>query len=230
MSWEKTFVDRLSEVEIPNVFNPYRHRCDVHDLEGAALIRRCNLEAVLSSRHAMKVDSIWFGRDLGYRGGRRTGLALTDEVAMLSVARCSVETRGIAKATRGSLVAERTAATIWSLISRLPRPPMLWNAFPLHPHQPEEPFTNRAHTKRERRETAWTIEALVERLGCPKLIAIGNDASKALGDLGFEHQTVRHPSYGGQRQFLESMEQIHGLNAAGRSNVGSGPIDVSVAI
>jgi len=24
-------------------------------------------------------NTIWMGRDLGYRGGRRTGLALTDE-------------------------------------------------------------------------------------------------------------------------------------------------------
>lgn len=28
------------------------------------------------------VDAIWIGRDLGYRGGRRTGLALTDDVHM----------------------------------------------------------------------------------------------------------------------------------------------------
>lgn len=211
MSWEKTFVDRLAEVEISNVFNPYRHRCDVHDLEDAAQIRRRNLEAVLTARHAMKVDSIWFGRDLGYRGGRRTGLALTDEVAMFAVAAPSGGALKIAKATRGSPVAERTAAVIWSLISRLRRPPMLWNAFPFHPHEPEAPFTNRAHTARERLETAWAIGDLVDRFGSPKLIAIGNDASKALSDLGFKHETARHPSYGGQREFIETMERIHSL-------------------
>ena len=27
-----------------------------------------------------ELDAIWVGRDLGYRGGRRTGLALTDDV------------------------------------------------------------------------------------------------------------------------------------------------------
>ncbi|KRA82557.1 uracil-DNA glycosylase [Altererythrobacter sp. Root672] len=216
MSWERTFVDRLAEVEISNVFNPYRHHCDVHDLDDAALIRRRNLETVLSARHAMKVDSIWFGRDLGYRGGRRTGLALTDEVAMFSVVCASNRVLRIAKATHGSPVAERTAAVIWSLIHRLPRPPMLWNAFPFHPHEPEAPFTNRAHTARERRETAWTIEALVERFDSPKLIAIGNDASKALADLGFKHETARHPSYGGQREFIETMERIHDLRPSVR--------------
>lgn len=219
MSWERAFLDRLAEVEFPNVFNPYRHHCDVHDLDNAVLIRRRNLETVLRSRHEMKVDSIWFGRDLGYRGGRRTGLALTDEVTMLSLASTSGEAKAFSKATQGSPVAERTAGFIWSFISRLPRPPMLWNAFPFHPHEPDAPFTNRSHTARERRQTAWAIEALVERLGCRQLVAIGNDASKALSDLDFKHELVRHPSYGGQRQFLETMERIHDLKPA----VGQAP-------
>ena len=211
MSWEQAFIDRLAEVEISNVFNPYRHRCDVHDLDNAAPIRRNNLEIVLKARHAMSVDSIWFGRDLGYRGGRRTGLALTDEVTMHTMVGPLGMPLRIAKATHGTPIAERTAAVIWNLIKRLPRAPMLWNAFPFHPHEREAHFTNRAHTARERRETAWSIEALVERFNGPKLIAIGNDASKALSDLGFTHENARHPSYGGQREFIETMERLHDL-------------------
>jgi hypothetical protein len=211
MSWERAFVDSLAGVKISSVFNPYFDRCDVHDLVDAAQIRRNNLEAVLSARRAANVESIWFGRDLGYRGGRRTGLALTDEVWMFSVACASNKADGIARATQGPPVAERTAAVIWSVINRLRQPPMLWNAFPFHPHEPGLPFTNRAHTTRERRETAWTIEALVDKFGKPRLIAIGNDASKALSDLGFVHETARHPSYGGQREFVETMERIYGL-------------------
>jgi hypothetical protein len=214
MSWERNFVDRLASVKISGVFNPYCDRCEIHDLADAAQIRRQNLEIVLNARHATKVKSIWFGRDLGYRGGRRTGLALTDEVWMFSVACASEKVRDIARATHGSPVAERTAAVIWSVISRLPQPPVLWNAFPLHPHEPGSPLTNRAHTMRERRETAWTIEALVERFDNPRLVAIGNDASKALSDLGFQHETARHPSYGGQRDFVEAMERIHSLEPA----------------
>lgn len=215
MSWEQTFVTRLASVKISNVFNPYCDRCEVHDLADAARIRRRNLETILNARQAAKIDSIWFGRDLGYRGGRRTGLALTDEVAMFSVVSPFNRTAKIARATHGTPVAERTAAVIWSMINRLPRAPMLWNAFPFHPHEPGSPFTNRAHTTKERRETAWTIEALIERFDNPRLIAIGNDASKALTDLGFDHEITRHPSYGGQREFIETMERIHGLEAQG---------------
>jgi hypothetical protein len=214
MSWEQSFVDELAKTEISNVFNPYRDRCSVHDVDAAAAIRKRNLEAVLERRWSTAIDSIWFGRDLGYRGGRRTGLALTDEVTMFSEAMGSGFTNVIARATHGCPVAERTAAVIWSVIERIRRPPLLWNAFPFHPHQPLLPFTNRAHTTREREKTAWAIEALVERFGKPKLIAIGNDASKALEGLGFAHETVRHPSYGGQREFIVAMERIHGLASA----------------
>jgi len=211
MSWEKAFVSRLADVKISNVFNPYSDRCEIYDLADAARIRRRNLETVLKARHADKIESIWFGRDLGYRGGRRTGLALTDEVTMFTDTSPFNRAIRIARATHGSPVAERTAAVIWSVIGRLSRAPMLWNAFPFHPHEPESPFTNRAHTTKERRETAWAIESLIEHFNGPRLIAIGNDASKALADLGFAHETARHPSYGGQREFVETMERIHGL-------------------
>lgn len=211
MSWEQTFIARLAGVKISNVFNPYCDRCEVHDLADAAKIRRKNLELVLRARRAARIDSIWFGRDLGYRGGRRTGLALTDEISMFADRSPFNRAAKIARATHGSPVAERTAAVIWSVINRLPRAPMLWNAFPFHPHEPGSPFTNRAHTTKERRETAWTIEALIEHFDGPRLIAIGNDASKALTDLGFSHDIARHPSYGGQREFVETMERIYDL-------------------
>lgn len=204
-------VARLAEVRLPSVFNPYADQCGVHDLPEAAAIRRANLLIALERGQSDGVDAIWFGRDLGYRGGRRTGLALTDELNMLDVRHHPQWRAAAAKATKGVVVSERTAAVIWSMIRRLARPPLLWNAFPLHPYDANSQLSNRAHSSRERRETAWTIEVLVERYNRPRLIAIGNDASKALSQLGFDHETVRHPSYGGQREFIESMERLHEL-------------------
>src|SRR5471030_1838685 len=73
------FVNALSELKLDNVFNPYADTCPVHDRSDAVSARRRNLRGYLKAAAAIGVDTIWMGRDLGYRGGRRTGLALTDE-------------------------------------------------------------------------------------------------------------------------------------------------------
>ena len=74
----KTFVDELKSYQGNNVFNPYADLCTIYDKFNAADIRRNNLRLTLDSFLQTGVDSIWIGRDLGHRGGRRTGLALTD--------------------------------------------------------------------------------------------------------------------------------------------------------
>jgi len=72
------FVKALAEFSLDNVFNPYADTCSVHDRAGAAASRRKNLRSYLQAVSDLGADTIWMGRDLRYRGGRRTGLALTD--------------------------------------------------------------------------------------------------------------------------------------------------------
>src|SRR3546814_15412844 len=77
----------------------------------------------------MAVDAVWIGRDLGYRGGRRTGLALTDDIHVEQHAqRWSVRAE---RQTVGEAVAERTAAVIWGMRDQIEQPVCLWNGFPL---------------------------------------------------------------------------------------------------
>ena len=73
----KTFVSALAAADLPSVFNPWRDRCELHDRRDAAARRRSNLERVLSAALDVQVETIWVARDLGYRGGRRTGVPLT---------------------------------------------------------------------------------------------------------------------------------------------------------
>jgi hypothetical protein len=73
------FVETLADMSFTDAFNPYSESCDDFDHDDAPAIRRQNLKLVLDAAIERKVDSIWIARDLGYRGGRRTGLALTDE-------------------------------------------------------------------------------------------------------------------------------------------------------
>ena len=82
----------------------------VHDLEDAPSRRSEALLDLLEMVVATEIDALWIGRDLGHRGGRRTGLALTDDVHLtIHATRWSVS---IERATTGLMVAERTAAVI----------------------------------------------------------------------------------------------------------------------
>ena len=133
------FVDSVSRLSFENTFNPYSNRCGVHDVRDAPQLRSQTLLRVLEVAEGLDVDSIWVGRDLGYRGGRRTGLAFTDDVHIDEYARrWGISVR---QPTSGGTYAERTATVVWRVLSRIALPVFLWNVFPLHPHEPGNPFS-----------------------------------------------------------------------------------------
>ena len=203
------FVESLSELEFENTFNPYSNQCDVHDLHGAPHCRKRTLLSMLEAATQRKIDSLWIGRDLGYRGGRRTGLAFTDDVHMQAHARRWSIVTG--SPTRGNPVAERTAAVIWRVLLQVSEPVFLWNVFPLHPHEPGNPFSNRPHKSRERRAGEELLSQLIALLHPRRLVAIGNDAGQTARRLCDRDRViqVRHPSHGGQTRFLTQMKELY---------------------
>jgi hypothetical protein len=97
---------------------------------------------------AAEVECVWLGRDCGYRGGRRTGIALPDELH-LDALQHHLGIDGIAKATVGSPITERTATHVWKAILEVNAKVFLWNIFPFHPFEPGNPMSNSRHTARE---------------------------------------------------------------------------------
>jgi hypothetical protein len=166
------------------------------------------LEAAVES----EIDAVWIGRDLGYRGGRRTGLALTDDVHLpVHATRWNVS---VERATEGSPVAERTAAVIWSMLVSVTARVFLWNVFPLHPHEPGNPLSNRAHRPLERQAGEEVLADIIGMLRPRRLVAIGNDATRSalkMAGTGSVVQ-VRHPSYGGQRDFIQQVACVYNLS------------------
>lgn len=207
----KSFAAALAKTRLPSVFNPYSERCALHDRSDAARVRTRNLVRFLEAALAARADTMWVARDLGYRGGRRTGLPLTDEIHL---GQAAALLGGIAldRATRGPVVAERTAAIVWRVLSRVGQPAVLWNIFPLHPHERDDPFSNRCHTRAERDVTWPLLTALIDMIRPRRIVAIGKDAGLALGGLEIPIHVVRHPSYGGQSEFIAGLCQVYGLD------------------
>lgn len=210
MKTPASFVDALSTVELEDTFNPYRDICPIHDAQDAVEHRRRNLRRCLESALDANVDTIWIARDLGYMGGRRTGIPLTDEAHLADAERLFGGIK-LERATTGPSLAERTATITWQLLAEIGRPVMLWNVFPLHPHAPKSPMTNRCHRRSEREATWPFLLALIEMLQPNRLVAIGRDAGAALDGLDIPVSNVRHPSYGGQPEFIAGIQAIYHL-------------------
>lgn len=208
----RDFVRMVAELEFENAFNPYSDVCPDFDRPDAAAVRRDNLKMVLEAALERGVETVWVARDLGYRGGRRTGLALTDEVHLDAHGRL-LGVNGLDRSTKGPAVAERTATVIWRMLMSIGQPVFLWNVFPLHPHEPGRPMSNRCHTKAERVACKHIMIQLLDLLAPDAVLAIGRDAESALADLGIVAAKVRHPSYGGQAEFVDGISRQYGLMA-----------------
>jgi uracil-DNA glycosylase len=213
MKTPKSFAKALSQLRLPSVFNPYVDCCPVYDRPDAPHVRRRNLVRCLEAALSVRIDTIWIARDLGHRGGRRTGVPLTDEVHLVQA---GVLLGGIAldRATRGPAVAERTAAIVWSVLSHIGEPTFLWNIFPFHPHEPDQPFSNRCHTRAERDATWPLLTALIAMIRPQRIVAIGQHAGMALAGIDIPVRVVRHPSYGGQAEFIAGVQRIYGFETS----------------
>jgi uracil-DNA glycosylase len=211
MSAARQFVAAVRSIAFPDVFNPYSDHCAIYDMPGAAVKRSEALCGILEADATNGVHSLWIGRDLGHRGGRRTGLALTDDPHVSAhTARWGVETN---RWTKGQPVKERTAAVAWQVLERIDLPIFLWNVFPLHPHEPERPFTNRSHRARERAAGEDMLSELVSLLRPKVVVALGAVAARSSERIAPALAVrVRHPSYGGQSEFLSQMSHLYGLS------------------
>lgn len=204
------FIDQLAAINLENVFNPYADKCDVHDLADGPGRRRSNLRNALRSAVDGSTESVWMARDLGYRGGRRTGLALTDEAHLPDFSAFNKNIL-IRKATKGPIVAERTAKVIWNVLGRMSDPVFLWNVFPFHPHLPGNPMSNRCHTALELKACDHIFNEMLDIVRPYKIIAIGANAHTSLRKKGIHGVCVRHPSYGGQNIFINQIERVYSI-------------------
>jgi uracil-DNA glycosylase len=205
------FISSLQALEFRNVFNPYKDICELADDRNSPRKRRDNLMKVLRSGRENADVSLWIGRDLGYLGGRRTGVALTDEQMLPRYAKV-LGVDYLERPTVGSGALERTAKTVVCEMEKVGRRIITWNVFPFHPHLEGNPHSNRCHSRAERNAALFSLEWMIDFISPREIVGIGLDAAKTLQtELCVKAQHVRHPSYGGIRDFRAGIASLYSL-------------------
>ena len=202
------FCGELATLRLPNCFNPYSDQCPVWDADNAAEHRLRTLESLLRAAEHTDVDALWVGQDLGYNGGRRTGLAFTDDIHV----QIHCQRWGVSgdRTTKGRPISERSASVIWRALAPLPQKIFLWNVFPLHPHRPNEAFSNRTHSRKERIVGQEFLQAIIALIKPTKIVAIGTHAYQTVARIDSRSvHRFRHPSYGGQNTFLSQVAELY---------------------
>jgi hypothetical protein len=136
------------------------------------------------------------GEAPGFRGMRITGVPFTNR-GMFEGPANSFGLFGPGKGyvlppDAAGVPAEPTATVMWQVLAELEFLPLLWSAFPWHPHLPGIPF--------------W--QALAEIFAVQTVIAVGNVAHHSLQRSGLDVPKVRHPSHGGRSGFKRGLEQL----------------------
>jgi len=200
------FVERVLNLQFEHHFNPYTDVCSQHDLTGAHQLRRENLRAYLHALQFIPIETAWIGRDLGYRGGRRTGLPLTDE-ENLPLFQTTYKTAPLKKATQTATVKELTAKEIWRILPKYSPPPLLWNVVPLHPHKSDNPMSNRSYSPAAAQQSVQLLNILLMHFKPKTILALGRGAHEELARLKIASVYVRHPSHAGQAAFRAGLQK-----------------------
>ncbi len=200
------FVERLAgEAGSPQLGNPYAGR--------GGEDRRANLCLYLSRMAAIHPSVLLVGEAPGYRGCARTGVPFTSESLLLSEPSpfgLFGTSAGFRACPSAAPRDEATASAVWVTLARLKRPPLLWNALPLHPHQADRPLSNRTPTPSEVARGEPFLRDMMALFDIERLVAVGNQSAVALQAWGIRADRVRHPSHGGRRLFAAQLEALLG--------------------
>jgi len=203
----KDFIEELSNEKLDgNAFNQYSR--DLH----ANSIRRRNLFLYLKQMLEIKPQILLVGEAPSYQGCRLTGVPFGSEFIILNgVEEVGLfgESKGYQKTGEFEKVRKEPSATIvWGELKNYRPVPLIWNAFPFHPHKIGDAFSNRTPTSGELKIGERFIQRLLGIFEIEKVIALGNKADKTLENMGIICSKVRHPAQGGKAQFVAGLNLL----------------------
>jgi len=180
------------------VFNQYEDDNTLNNL-------RQFLDYLLKHRHGV----LLLGEAPGYRGCRLTGIPFTSgSVIRESIHEIFRQIGGEIKLAK--VDTEATASIFWEFFGTNRPIPILWNAFPFHPHIADDPETNRKPTRLEIEEGKRYLEMLCGIFRPRRLCSLGRVGQVILSNMFPKHEItyIRHPSRGGKKAFNKGMEKV----------------------
>lgn len=212
--------------ELDLVFNPWTKSDGQYDIgEEAPKIRCENLRKYLLMRE--NANYILIAEAPGYQGCHFSGIPMTSERLFKNhkdifkgMKRSSnpQKSMGQPKTVQKDGFAEPTATIVWELmVNELCIEPdnfVLWNTFAFHPHEKSNLLSNRTpchHELKLGRKVLDEFLKLFPTQNTRKIIAVGNVAKATTVNFGYaieEECCVRHPAYGGAKEFCSKMRQL----------------------
>jgi uracil-DNA glycosylase len=168
-------------------------------------IRRNNLKLYLSEMAEIRPRVLLLGEAPGYQGWRLSGVPFTSEDIMLrGIPELGLfgREKAYSKTQEFDRVRkEPTATVVWETLAYYKFVPLLWSAFPFHPHKEGDPMSNRLPTKFELDQGKPIFQELIKMFSIEEVVAVGNIAHLSLAAAGMDVTKIRHPSHGGKPGF-----------------------------
>jgi uracil-DNA glycosylase len=174
-------------------------------------IRLSNLREYFGRMALMSPKIILVGEAPGYQGTRRTGVPFGSEFAVtggLTEVSFFNDTNTFRRVYDDRVYKEPTSTIMWRTISKYDTLPILWAAYPLHPHKPGNVESNRTPTRSEVASTRAHLLKLLELTNIETTLALGNIAKATLDELGIASQKIRHPAHGGGPTFTRQLHEF----------------------
>lgn len=200
------WLNRLAQgTTAPDAYNQFAYGSPYNDL------RRANLRRYVDQMTALNPSVMLVGEAPGYRGSRLTGVPFGSRRILLN----GVPELGVFGTHNGyqdvpepgfeRIQGEQSATAVWGTLAALGVVPLIWGAFPYHPHQPGEPLTNRKPRRSETDLGLPLLRDLIAAFDIRTFIAVGNVGETALRQLGLSCVKVRHPAQGGKNEFVRGL-------------------------
>jgi uracil-DNA glycosylase len=192
----------------PDAYNQYAPGDENND------IRRHNLRLYFQQMVERQPSMLFVAEAPGYRGCRLTGIPLVSRKFLIE----GIPQLEMFGAARGyvapndpgfeNIQGEQSATIVWNTLLEYGVVPIIWSAFPFHPHQPDKALTNRAPRRDEVTAGKVFLQMVLNLFDYKRVVAVGNVSEGSLQSLGIDCVKVRHPAQGGKNDFVRGIREV----------------------